>query len=370
MATTLEIVGAIALYWGTILLIFNFLKNRMKDLQVNPIMIIYKKETTLSFLERIAGKKWLRPFLYAGILLTFLSLFLFYYTILGVVASRFISTQATGGLVPIIPGITITGTAIIYVLFSIGISATIHELAHAIASRAVGIPIKSVGFILSIFIPAAFVEPDEEKFNSAGRLKRAQVLSAGPASNFIAGLIFLLVLSQISVAIPGASIVSTDDGYPAQQAGLNPGLVILAINGTQIATPGDISPIISKYANVSATFNITVYDPKTNTTFWKLVYKPSNFSRIGITVEQARAPSPIPDFLYFPLTNLLFYLYIINISLAIINAAPIFITDGGKLVNDIIAWKFSGNTAKTLNFFVQIFTLLLILSSITFTPIQ
>lgn len=369
MADISQVIAAIAIYWASVLAASYLIKRRVKGLQVNPLMIIYKKEAAFKRLESLEGKKWIKLLLLIGVALTLASLFLFYYTILGVVGSRFVSQQSSQGLVPIIPGVTITGVSIIYVLFSIGIAAAVHELSHAIASKAVGIPIKSVGFILSLFIPAAFVEPDEEKFNSASRMKKIQILSAGPASNLILGFLFLFILGSVAATMPGAMIVSIDEGYPAQQSGLSPGLVITAVNGTAILTPNDLSPFISQYSNQSVTFNLTIYDPKTNTTFWKEVYKPANFSRIGVTLEQARGPSPIPESLYYPVVNMLFYLYLINISLAIINAAPVFITDGAKIVSELINWKLKGNGGKAINFFIQVFTLLLILSSITFTPL-
>ncbi|MCI4396414.1 MAG: site-2 protease family protein [Thermoprotei archaeon] len=360
---------ALALYWASFLAISFFLSKRIRGLRVNPLMIIYRKETTLETFGKASYNTVAKILLYAAIALNFASMLFFYYTIFGVVMARFVSPESAGGLVPIIPGITITGITIVYVLFSIGVSATIHELSHALASKIVGIPIKAVGFILSIFIPAAYVEPDEEKFNSADRLKKLEVLSAGPASNFIVGLIFLALLGIIASPMAGAMITSVDSGYPAEQYGLKPGWIIIAVNGTPIQAPGDLSPIISQYANSTVYFNMTLYDPKTNATFWKMVYKPDNFSRIGVVLEQARGPSPIPDSIYYPLLNLLFYLYIINISLALINSAPIFITDGGKVVSEIIGWKIKGNAGKALNFFIQVFTLLLVLSSITFTPI-
>jgi membrane-associated protease RseP (regulator of RpoE activity) len=369
MTDVFQAIGIIAIYWASVLAVSYFLKGKVKGLQINPLMIIYKKEAAFKRLEHLAGRKWVRAALLLGVVLTFVSVSLFYYTIFGVVSSRFASSQSSEGLVPIIPGITITGVTIIYVLFSLGISAAVHELSHAVASKALGVPIKSVGFIVSLFIPAAFVEPDEESFNSASRLKKIQILSAGPASNLILGFSFLFILSSVAVTMPGALITSVDQGYPAQQSGLSSGLVIIAINGTTISTPTDLSPFIARYSNSSVTFNLTIYDPKTNMTYWKDVYKPANFSRIGVTLEQARGPSPLPDSIYFPVVNILFYLYLINVSLAIINAAPIFITDGGKIINEIIAWKLKGNAGKVVNFFIQVFTLLLILSSITFTPI-
>jgi len=369
MADAFQTAVALAVYWVVVLFLSYMLKKRVKGLQVNPLMIIYRREAAFQRLDSLYERRWVKALLFSGVALTFASLFLFYYTIIGVVESRFVTGQTSEGLVPIIPGITITGVTIIYVLFSLGVSAAIHELSHAVASKALGIPVKSVGFILSLFIPAAFVEPDEEKFNASNRLKKIQVLSAGPASNFVAAFVFLIILSYVSAAIPGAMIASVDAGYPAQQAGLTPGAVIVSVNGTPIVTPSDLSPIITKYSNTSVSFNITLYDPKTNTTYWKIVYKPENYSRIGVTLEQARKASPLPDALYYPLVNILFYMYMINFSLAIINAAPIFITDGGKIINEVVTWKFKGNLGKTINFFIQIFSLLLILSSITLSPI-
>ncbi|AFH42151.1 site-2 protease family protein [Fervidicoccus fontis] len=361
-------VVAIVTYWVIALAIGYALRKKFKGLEVSPFFIIFKKPSALSFLDKYEKNKFLRGLIYASVILTFISLFMFYYYMIEAVALRF-SGYSSGGLVPIIPGITIKGTAIIYILISIGIAALIHELSHAFASRVAHIPVKNVGFILAVFIPAAFVEPDEEAFKKASFKDKIKILSAGPSSNLIIAFIFLILILLMTVNAVGATVVSVESGSPAQIYGIKPGYTILEINGTKIGSPYDIGPIIENYTNSGVWFNITYRSPSSENLSWLLVYKPSNVSKIGITIEQAKGIQSLPDSVYFPMLEFFTFMYVINFSLAIINAAPIFITDGGRIISEIISLKIPGNKGKALNFFIQTFTLLLVLSAITFTPI-
>ncbi len=333
-------------------------------------MIMYKKKAGFDFFDKLKGKKWFHYLLLASIIIMIISMVGFYYFVGQIALTRVSGTEeAGGGLVPLIPGITLRGTTLLYVLFSVGIAATIHELSHAAAAKHVGVPVKSTGVILALFIPAAFVEPDEESFKKTSLLNKAKILAAGPASNVFLGIIFMLMLTGMVAGMTGAEIIQVEHDSPAEKAGLQPGMIIIMINGSEIKSLDDVGKVLSPYKTSSAVFNFTVQVGSSGEIKNILVEKPANRSLIGITMRVPKAIPTLPDWLYYPVFNVIIYGYIINLSLAIINAAPIFISDGGRLLSELFQEKIGGIKGRTINFFIQIISLLLIIFSITFIPI-
>ncbi len=70
-----------------------------------------------------------------------------------------------------------------------------HELSHAFALAINKLRIKSLGLILFLFIPGAFVEPDDKQVKKASKWKQLQVFCAGSFSNIVTALIFILILN-------------------------------------------------------------------------------------------------------------------------------------------------------------------------------
>jgi membrane-associated protease RseP (regulator of RpoE activity) len=88
----------------------------------------------------------------------------------------------------------------IYWILIILIIAVVHELAHGFYSALYKIKIKSTGFgFLGPFL-AAFVEPDEKKLAKSKPRKQMTILAAGSFSNFIFGVIFLLLLQLFFIS--------------------------------------------------------------------------------------------------------------------------------------------------------------------------
>lgn len=94
-----------------------------------------------------------------------------------------------------------------YWLIAIIILIFPHELSHAFALSINKLRIKSLGLILFLFIPGAFVEPDEKQLKKASKFKRLQVFCAGSFSNIVTALFFILILNVfLSVAYTPAGI--------------------------------------------------------------------------------------------------------------------------------------------------------------------
>ncbi|MBI2333951.1 MAG: site-2 protease family protein [Chloroflexi bacterium] len=144
----------------------------------------------------------------------------------------------------------------------------VHELGHFIAARWAGIEVEEFGFGLPSYKLATlfrwkgteftihalplggFVRPKGENdpnvpggFGAANPWKRLVVLVAGPLMNLLTAIIvFSALIAYEGVPQPGSVKIDTvADNSPAQQADLQPGDIIVSINGQEVT---DIQPAI------------------------------------------------------------------------------------------------------------------------------
>jgi regulator of sigma E protease len=166
--------------------------------------------------------------------------------------------------------ITILSTIIV-----LGILVFVHELGHFLLAKSlnVGVLTFSLGFGPKIlwkkkgetqyqisavplggYVKLIGENPEEEvkeedrsrSFSFQPIWKRTLIISAGPFFNFfLAALLFTLV--NLLVGIPSSPIPKIGDvtaGFPAQEAGLRKGDLILSIDGEDISTWEELSKII------------------------------------------------------------------------------------------------------------------------------
>jgi len=270
--------------------------------------------------------------------------------------------------VPVIPGVTIRGINIIYFLIAVAISIAIHELSHAITALGNGIKVESWGLGLFIVFPFAFVRINEDEFSKSSLMTKAKVLSAGVLSNTVLALIVLGlmnvctgVLSQYSTVVIYGLDPNAGPNAPAVIAGLPTPSIIHDINGTLISSVSGLLNYLSSTVNKSVTLmiNLSRIDSLTEEAIVNgihppqvfNVFKPSNWSRLGIIVVEAYLPST-PRPLYHAVRTL-FWVYVVNMSLALFNAAPLMITDGGRFLTEVLercGWR-------KVNLIIQWFTI-------------
>jgi membrane-associated protease RseP (regulator of RpoE activity) len=125
-----------------------------------------------------------------------------------------------------------------YGIIGLIITMVVHEFAHGILSRVGDIKIKSLGIVFCVIPLGAFVEPDEEGINAAGKIKRGRMLASGALTNIIVALLFLVIFSwslfgSIAPVQNGILVGSVVKDYPAEKAGIREGAIILSINNTK-----------------------------------------------------------------------------------------------------------------------------------------
>lgn len=173
----------------------------------------------------------------------------------------------------------------IIAVICLGILIVLHELGHFLAARKFGVYIHefSVGFGPKLFsrkgdetevslrlVPLGGyvrfageegIEPDEDLDIPEERLltslppaKRALVMLAGPLMNLVVAMVaFFLVLSFVGIAKPTTQIAEVVAGYPAYEAGIQPGDRIIRVEDAEISEWGDMVALVQKRTGVPTT---------------------------------------------------------------------------------------------------------------------
>lgn len=164
----------------------------------------------------------------------------------------------------------VTGfVSLIVFLLALSGMIIVHELGHFIAARWAGIEVEEFGLglpskkLVTLFtwqgteftihaLPlGGFIRPKGENdpnvpggLASANPWKRLVVLFAGPLMNLItAVIVFSFLIASQGVPVPGSiKIDAITENSPAQQAGLQAGDILLAINGESVT---DVEPAIA-----------------------------------------------------------------------------------------------------------------------------
>jgi membrane-associated protease RseP (regulator of RpoE activity) len=290
----------------------------------------------------------------------------------------------------LLPGIN-PYVPIVYGWLAIVVAIVIHEAAHGIVARSLGIPVKTAGMVFFLFIPiGAFVEVDETQMRETRPINSIKVLAAGSGINFIVSLACLgLLLLSVSAVIPaanGSAVVGvaqdTNGPSPAMKAGIMPGDFIVAVNGVPnndlasaglqpnqvvnitIWRDGQISVLPSVQLGEVITENTQTHQ-NTTSAYLGVSYIPYQGLKGTVTsylnfytksfvlyvippafpgVEyQIPFSAQLSIFYTSPLgaatpavENILFWLFFVNFNLAIFNNLPIFPMDGGQALERLL----------------------------------
>jgi membrane-associated protease RseP (regulator of RpoE activity) len=244
------------------------------------------------------------------------------------------------GVVPIIPGIDIP---LVAGIISLVVLLTVHEMSHGVLSRIFGVKLKSIGLLMFGILPiGAFVEPEDKGIRKLQSAKQVSIFSAGIAANFIAMLVFFVLMFLVLAYIApmaysyGVVVSSTTKGYPAYNV-LSTGSQVLEWNGHGVS---NISSLVSAASTDRPNESITIVTNSGSYTF-KTVPDPANASKGIIGVNLGYAPiikgakASIVYFLYtlFALAMLL------NFLVGVFNLLPLPGLDGWSIYNASIKDK-------------------------------
>ncbi len=222
-----------------------------------PLFIMIRTERLNAFLTRM-GKKIPRAFFNFGVVVAVIGMAFGFWLFGTNLWNFFFAPAAAGGVVPLIPGVTITGLPVIYMIIGLAVTLLTHEFSHALAASRDDIKVKSSGLLFFYVIFGGFVEPDEDDFeNNASTHDRLRMLAAGSYANLIVGFIFLLLIINFSPLMSiafnqpsGSYIYDVSANSPADGA-IQIGDVITGLNDTVIAQWGDVHTFMASTKNVT-----------------------------------------------------------------------------------------------------------------------
>jgi len=237
-----------------------------------------------------------------------------------------------------------------------------HEIMHGIMSRVEKIRVKSAGVLLFAIFPGAFVEPDEKQIKKSGVMAKLRIFAAGSFANFIVSTaVFFLVAGFLwSYYVPGTVIISeVNSTGVAAAAGLKTGMVINSINGTAVkASYSEImagSYLYEELAGLEPGGKIPMTANNTNFTI-----DLSSFSK-NQTVSLGMNSKPLivngdEGFVMGILFQLLTWMWMLNLAIAVVNILPLYPLDGGLMVQTV-AEKINKKYSKLVTFGLTFITL-------------
>jgi membrane-associated protease RseP (regulator of RpoE activity) len=272
-----------------------------------------------------------------------------------IVVKLFAGTVASAcpGVGLVIPGVKMPKIELLipwYGWIILIISAIVHEFSHGAMLRTLKAKVKSMGFILAGLFPlGAFVEPDDKELKKKKNKSIIRMLSAGPTSNTIIAIVFILIYLLITPGIANYSqsiavqresslfIYSVDQNISICGTIFDsPAYGLVDVN-SQIFSVND-KLIKNRYDLISATK--LDYDNKfifknTNTNIEKEIYlKPNEMGRLGFTYNVNYDSSfviPQKYYWYKTILSVVLWSAVLNFLIATVNFLPTFPFDGGMM---------------------------------------
>lgn len=253
----------------------------------------------------------------------------------------------------------------------------VHEGMHGIMLKTINSKIKSLGALIFIIIPGAFVEPDEVDLEKKSWLDQLKVYSAGSFANFcLAGIILLLINFIIgpvfmtqAVGFMGYTDFNETNGItsPAQEVNLT--TPMLSIDNQRLRSLEDINRSLEnkrpgdtiQIETMADTYNLTLEADPDNPE--EPIMGISGLSVDNVPKEQYR--DNVVGGMVNGLNNILFWMFLINLGVGLFNLMPLKPLDGGLMV-EAIAGKYAKKNQKKIVWFITGLSLTLIIITFAF----
>ncbi len=236
-----------------------------------------------------------------------------------------------------------------------------HELSHGLVALSQNIKIKKIGYAFFLFIPAAFVEPDERELKRADPKKKIKIYGAGSFANFLVAMSCILA----NLILVNAFFYNYGVGF----SGLvnNSGAYNVSLNGTITYVNGvrvhNVREFESVMKNVRPGFYVTVV--ASNRTYKIKTISEGGKTIIGIYGVSNEKKSRIPgaEKILTPIIYIIMWLGILNLGVGLVNMLPIKPLDGGLIIEEFLKGKV-GKYVEVANIISIIFAIVLLFNVI------
>ena len=348
--------------------------DRLSDygVELNFPVIMWKTQRLRGLISRISNfsPKFWRWFMNVGIVVAFGAMIFITYLLVSSLPSVF----ETPAVSIVIPGVDIPGSQI-YVPFFYGLIAlatvlVVHEFSHGIQAVGEKISIKSIGLLLFIILPGAFVEPDEDELKNAKKSSRLRVYAAGSIANITLAIIAIILVSLLSAGIPhyfaedGIAIDRVVSDSPSEGI-LKGGMVLQAIDNHKINDSKSYTDIVGSFKPGD---NVTVQTDQGS--YSVVLGKNPNNESVGFFGIQAvkhfklvdDSLGPLP-WVLFELLDLFNWVFMLNLGIGLFNLLPLKPLDGGYMLETLLTYKFSEESVKpVVNALSAVMAMIIIIS--------
>jgi membrane-associated protease RseP (regulator of RpoE activity) len=338
-ATLMWAIVVITLFWTVLYALYGRREEREEGLSVDMFIAMWRTKRMLGFIDRLSrvNVRFWKVYADIGIAVGFMGMAYVFYALTKTALKALQTGGKQAGVQLVIPGVTIP---LWYGLVGLTVVMIVHELSHGVTARAETLPLKSVGLVLLAVIPGAFVEPEEEELKRAPLRSRLRVYGAGSMANIVTGIITVLIMTYAvsPLLVPSGILVSNViKGSPADGV-LQKGDVIVAINGVETKTIEQFIKIMNG-TKPGETITITVLRGGRHLTLELTLGKhPQNPRKgyIGIYPAQHVVSKIGHEGLVLPLFFSLYWTYVLNIGIGLMNLFPLVPLDGGRMFDDVV----------------------------------
>ncbi len=320
--------------------------NRNKFQFEGKLLALYRTKVGLGLMDRIAKryKEFIRLLGYCSLGIAYVGFFAVFFLLMKVAVDLVLQRPGAVGASPVVPGLPIAGTGIVFPLIigwiSLFVIIVVHEFSHGLVARSFNLKVLHSGIVFIGPILGAFVEPDEKELVRRPDIEQYSVFAAGPVSNIflsiIAGaiMVFLLVPAFASLSEPAGVRIEIQEGYPAQAASIPQDSIVSSINGIPVQD-------FDSFINASATLQpnqdiiISAEDKDYKLTTAENPSDPQKGYMGVLLKENVREAKKGYGLLFFVLRwfrDLFYWIAFISINIGLINLFPIFITDGARML--------------------------------------
>ncbi|XP_046452729.1 membrane-bound transcription factor site-2 protease-like isoform X4 [Daphnia pulex] len=145
--------------------------------------------------------KWYNIGTVITLLLCIPSLILLGSTALVSFANMMDSKKEEAMLQPVLPGVNLPSNDLPYYLITLLVCTVVHEAGHAIAAVSDQVPLVSIGLILWLIIPAAFVELPTSNVVGLSPWKQLKIYCAGVWHNIVLSAMAFAVLMMLPILL-------------------------------------------------------------------------------------------------------------------------------------------------------------------------